>query len=114
MSGVFQALVVIGLFLLIAVVGLATVVMARRGRHNAAAYESGSARSTESMLGSGSGSALVPGVHNEAAEGDSSAEEPASLRRRRSRSSRKGSELLASAQSARAEADEESRARRLN
>ena len=56
MSGVFQALVIIGLFLLIAVVGLATVVMARRGRHNSGAYESGSAPLNGSMLRS----SLVP------------------------------------------------------
>ena len=34
MSGVFQALIVAGLFLLTAVVGLATVAMVRRGHHD--------------------------------------------------------------------------------
>jgi len=111
-TGVFQALVVVGLFLLIAVVGLATMVMARRGRHNAGAYESGSARSTGSMLRSGSGTALAPGVHKEAGEGDSSAEEPARSEAEVEELRAKAQNLLASAQSARAEAEEESRARR--
>ena len=39
MSGVFEALVVSGLFLLIAVVAVATVVLARRSRHNSAGYQ---------------------------------------------------------------------------
>ncbi len=119
MGGVFQALVIIGLFLLIAVVGLATVVMARRGRHNAAgAYESGSARlrlsarSTGSMLRSGSGTASAPGVHEEAGEGDSSAEELARSEAELEELRAKAQDLLASAQSARAEAEEESRATR--
>jgi ribonucrease Y len=111
-SGVFQALVVVGIFLLIAVVGLATMVMARRGRHSAGAYESGSARSTGSMLRSGSGTALAPSVHMEAGEGDSFAEEPARSEAEVEELRAKAQNLLASAQSARAEAEEESRARR--
>ena len=51
MSGVFQALVVVGLFLLTAVVGLATVVMVRRGhRDNTTGSQSGTAYSTGSTL----------------------------------------------------------------
>jgi len=38
-SGVFEALVVSGLFLLIAVVAVATVVLARRSRPNSADYQ---------------------------------------------------------------------------
>jgi hypothetical protein len=42
-NGAFEALIVVGLFLLIGVVGLATLVMARRGRHGAGAYQPGTA-----------------------------------------------------------------------
>ena len=46
MSGVFEALVVSGLFLLIAVVAVATVVLARRSRHNSAGYQTRAVPST--------------------------------------------------------------------
>jgi hypothetical protein len=55
-SGVFEALVVVGLFLLIAVVALATMVMARRSRHNAAGYQNRTLQSTSSTLPSRTGS----------------------------------------------------------
>ncbi|HXD26090.1 MAG TPA: hypothetical protein VN609_09175, partial [Propionibacteriaceae bacterium] len=48
MSGVFEALVVSGLFLLIAVVAVATVVLARRSRHNSAGYQARGVPSTTS------------------------------------------------------------------
>ncbi|HJV15303.1 MAG TPA: hypothetical protein VJ625_15545, partial [Propionibacteriaceae bacterium] len=41
MGGVFEALIVVGLFLLIAVVGLATLVMSRRGRQSPAQHSTG-------------------------------------------------------------------------
>ena len=53
MSGVFEALVVSGLFLLIAVVAVATVVLARRSRHNSAGYQARGVPSTASTLPTG-------------------------------------------------------------
>ena len=53
MSGVFEALVVSGLFLLIAVVAVATVVLARRSRHNSAGYQARGVPSTTSTLPTG-------------------------------------------------------------
>jgi ribonucrease Y len=112
MSGVFQALVVVGLFLLIAVVGLATMVMARRGRHNVGAYQSGAVTSSGAALTSGSGTTSAPDVHKDLGDSDSSAKEQGRSEAEVEELRSKTEELLASAQSARAEAEEESRTRR--
>jgi ribonucrease Y len=121
-GGVFEALIVVGLFLLIAVVGLATLVMARRGRHaggadqhhaggadqrSAGVYQPGTGQpGTAVRLPSGAtlGDEIDRGEGDSAAEGESQAEVQV-LRI-------KAEKLLASAQAARAEAEEESRARR--
>jgi ribonucrease Y len=116
-GGVFEALIVVGLFLLIAVVGLATLVMARRGRHSTSVYQPGTAqpktsqpKTTGSAFGSTSGTTL--GDQADRGDGDSAAEQqprsPAEVQELRV----KAEKLLASAQAARAEAEEESRARR--
>ena len=116
MGGVFEALIVVGLFLLIAVVGLATLVMARRGRHSTSVYQPGTAqpgttqrRTTGSAFGSTSGTTL--GDQANRGDGDSAEQQPrseAEVQELRV----KAEKLLASAQAARAEAEEESRARR--
>jgi ribonuclease Y len=111
-SGVFQALVVVGLFLLIAVVGLATIVMARRVRHSASPYQTGSGNPTVAALRSGSGANLVSGAQNDLDDGDSAAEESVRSEAEVEELRARAEKLLASAQSARAEAEEESRARR--
>ena len=112
MSGVFQALVVVGLFLLIAVVGLATIVMARRVRHSASPYQTGSGNPTLAAPRSGSGANLVSGAQNDLDDGDSAAEESVRSEAEVEELRARAEKLLASAQSARAEAEEESRARR--
>ena len=122
MGGVFEALIVVGLFLLIAVVGLATLVMARRGRHaggadqhhaggaderSAGVYQPGTGQpgtAVRSPSGATLGDEIDRGEGDSAAEGESQAEVQV-LRI-------KAEKLLASAQAARAEAEEESRARR--
>ncbi|HVD53096.1 MAG TPA: ribonuclease Y [Propionibacteriaceae bacterium] len=122
MGGVFEALIVVGLFLLIAVVGLATLVMARRGRHaggadqhhaggadqrSAGVYQPGTGQpgtAVRSPSGATLGDEIDRGEGDSAAEGESQAEVQV-LRT-------KAEKLLASAQAARAEAEEESRARR--
>jgi ribonucrease Y len=121
-GGVFEALIVVGLFLLIAVVGLATLVMARRGRHaggadqhhaggadqhHAGVYQPGTGQpgtAVRSPSGATLGDEIDRGEGDSAAEGESQAEVQV-LRT-------KAEKLLASAQAARAEAEEESRARR--
>jgi ribonucrease Y len=121
-GGVFEALIVVGLFLLIAVVGLATLVMARRGRHaggadqhhaggadqrSAGVYQPGTDQpgtAVRSPSGATLGDEIDRGEGDSAAEGESQAEVQV-LRT-------KAEKLLASAQAARAEAEEESRARR--
>jgi ribonucrease Y len=122
-GGVFEALIVVGLFLLIAVVGLATLVMARRGRHAGGAdqHHAGGAdqrsaggadqpgtdqpgTAVRSPSGATLGDEIDRGEGDSAAEGESQAEVQV-LRI-------KAEKLLASAQAARAEAEEESRARR--
>jgi ribonuclease Y len=121
-GGVFEALIVVGLFLLIAVVGLATLVMARRGRHAGGAdqHHGGGAdqhhagvsqartgqpgTAARSPSGATLGDEIDRGEGESAAEGESQAEVQV-LRT-------KAEKLLASAQAARAEAEEESRARR--
>ena len=111
MTGVFQALVVVGLFLLTAVVAVATAVMVRRGHHDTAdGSQSGAAHSTGSTLlsiPSSSGTTQVGGsdVDSNAKTDTSSEDDLEDLRA-------KAKTLLASAQTARAEAEEESRARR--
>jgi len=116
-GGVFEALIVVGLFLLIAVVGLATLVMARRGRHSTSVYQPGTTqpgttqrKTTGSAFGSTSGTTL--GDQADRGDGDSATEQqprsPAEVQELRV----KAEKLLASAQAARAEAEEESRARR--
>ena len=60
MTGVFQALVVVGLFLLTAVVGVATLVMVRRGHHDNTGQQPGATPSTSSTLPISSGSAGAP------------------------------------------------------
>jgi ribonuclease Y len=113
-GGVFEALIVVGLFLLIAVVGLATLVMARRGRHaggadqhNAGVYQPGTGQpgtALRSISGATLGDEIDRGEGDSTADGESQAEVQV-LRT-------KAEKLLASAQAARAEAEEESRARR--
>jgi ribonuclease Y len=113
-GGVFEALIVVGLFLLIAVVGLATLVMARRGRHGTGVYRGGAAQ-PEMATGD---SALQPAPGDQIdrqigrSDGDSVAEElthsPAEAQELRA----KAEKLLESAQAARAEVEQESRARR--
>jgi ribonuclease Y len=109
-TGVFEALIVVGLFLLIAVVGLATMVMARRGRHNVGGYSSGTAHSTTPRPSSSS--SLVSGTDLDDRNGGSAAAEEARSEAEVEELRAKAERLLASAQAARAEAEEESRARR--
>ena len=117
MGGVFEALIVVGLFLLIAVVGLATLVMARRGRHSTSVYQPGTAqpgaaqrKTTGSAFGSTSGTTL--GDQADRGDGDSAAEQQPRSEAEVQELRVKAEKLLASAQAARAEAEEESRARR--
>jgi ribonuclease Y len=111
-NGVFEALIVIGLFLLIAVVGLATMVMARRGRHTAGGYPTGTVHSTTSTARPNSSSSLVSGTQMDRRDRDSATEEEARSEAEVEELRAKAERLLASAQAARAEAEEESRARR--
>ena len=110
MGGAFEALIVVGLFLLIAVVGLATIVMSRRVRHNTGVYRSGTDHLTGSPLQSTSGAAL--GAQTDRGDGDPTAEELSGSEAEVQELRAKAEKLLASAQAARAEAEEESRARR--
>ena len=111
MGGVYQALIVVGLFLLVAVVGLATAVMVRRGRHDTGAYQSGTVP-LGSALRSGPGTTLALSPQKDRGDGDSPAEEQARSEAEVEELRAKADNLLASAQSARSEAEEESRARR--
>jgi ribonucrease Y len=111
-SGVFEALIVVGLFLLTAAVGLATLALVRRGHDRTSGNQHGTTRSTASLPLSSAGSPGAPrtqidrsGAHTDAKEQSGSEAELEDLRA-------KAKTLLASAQSARAEAEEESRARR--
>ena len=115
MGGVFEALIVVGLFLLIAVVGLATLVMARRGRHSTGVYQPGAAgtaqhKTTGSAFRSISGT--TSGDQGERGDGDSTADEQRRSEAEVQELRNKAEKLLASAQAARTEAEEESRARR--
>jgi ribonuclease Y len=107
-TGVFQALVVVGLFLLTAVVATAMAVMVRRG--HAGGSQSGAANSAASTLLSSPGSSGVLQIGGSDADrvGKQESSSEADLEDLRA----KAKTLLASAQSARAEAEEESRARR--
>ena len=117
MGGVFEALIVVGLFLLIAVVGLATLVMARRGRHSTSVYQPAPTqpgttqrKTTGAAFGSTSGTTL--GDQADRGDGDSAAEQQPHSDAEVQELRVKAEKLLASAQAARAEAEEESRARR--
>jgi ribonucrease Y len=112
-TGVFQALVVVGLFLLTAVVALATAVMVRRGQHdNTGGHQSGAAHSTGSTLLSGPSASGTLRTQSDRHAADSDAEEQSASEAELEDLRAKAKTLLASAQSARAEAEEESRARR--
>jgi ribonuclease Y len=112
-NGAFEALIVVGLFLLIGVVGLATLVVARRGRHGTGAYQPGTGHAaarpgvTQSAGSALAGDQINPGDRNASAADDQTSSET-EVRELRA----KAEKLLASAQAARAEAEEESRARR--
>ena len=108
MTGVFQALVVVGLFLLTAVVGVATLVMVRRGHNDNTREQPGAAHSTVLTLPSSSGLAGEPRAPMGRSDSRSEESSDAELDDLRA----KAKTLLASAQTARAEAEEESRARR--
>jgi ribonucrease Y len=111
-GGVFEALVVIGLFLLIAVVALATVVMARRSRHNSAGYATRAANSAASTLPTGTGSVPTPSSRTDHSPAVSTAMQPGHSEAEVEELRAKAEKLLASAEAARTEAEEESRARR--
>ena len=107
---VFQALVVVGLFLLTAVVAVTAVVMVRRGHHDDTERQPGGAPSTVMELPSSSGSAREPRAKIGRPDSDPGDEESSDAELDDLRA--KAKTLLASAQTARAEAEEESRARR--
>jgi len=109
-TGVFQALVVVGLFLLTAVVGVATFVMVRRGHNDNTREEPRAAHPTALTLPSSSGSAGEP--RGQIGRSDAGAGEQESSDAQLDDLRAKARTLLASAQTARAEAEEESRARR--
>ncbi|HJY44043.1 MAG TPA: ribonuclease Y [Propionibacteriaceae bacterium] len=110
MTGVFQALVVVGLFLLTAVVGVATLVMVRRGHHDNTGQQPRTAHSTSSTLPSSSATPTTPRPQLGRPDAGSGEEETSEAELEDLRA--KAKTLLASAQTARAEAEEESRARR--
>ena len=110
-SGVFEALVVSGLFLLIAVVALATVVLARRSRHNSAGYQTRAVPSA-STLPTGTGSLPAASSRTDRSTGELTAAQPGYSAAEVEELRLKAEKLLASAEAARTEADEESRARR--
>ena len=107
---VFQALVVVGLFLLTAVVAVTAVVMVRRGHHDDTGRQPGAAPSTVIALPSSSGSAREPRAQIGRPDSDPGDDESSDAELDDLRA--KAKTLLASAQTARAEAEEESRARR--
>jgi ribonucrease Y len=109
-TGVFQALVVVGLFLLTAVAAVATLVMVRRGHNDDTGQQPRAARSTALALPSNSGSGGEPRVQIASPDARSDEEESSDAALDDLRA--KAKTLLASAQTARAEAEEESRARR--
>lgn len=112
MSGVFEALVVSGLFLLIAVVALATVVLARRSRHNSAGYQASALPSTESTLRTSTGSLPTASSRTDRSAAELTGGQPGYSSAEVEELRVKAEKLLASAEAARTEAEEESRARR--
>ena len=111
MTGVvFQALVVVGLFLLTAVVGVATLVMVRRGHHDSTGHQLRTAHSTSSTPPSSSATPGTP--RTQIGRPDAGSGEEATADAELEDLGAKAKTLLASAQTARAEAEEESRARR--
>ena len=110
MTGVFQALVVVGLFLLTAVVGVATLVMVRRGHHDSTGQQLRTAHSTSSTPPSSSATPGTP--RTQIGRPDAGSGEEATAEAELEDLGAKAKTLLASAQTARAEAEEESRARR--
>jgi ribonuclease Y len=112
-NGAFEALIVVGLFLLIGVVGLATLVMARRVRHGTGAYQPGTAHAGgRPGVTQSAGSALAGDQTNRGDRNASAADDQTSSETEVRELRAKAEKLLASAQAARAEAEEESRARR--
>ena len=117
MTGVFEALIVAGLFLLTAVVGLATVAMVRRGHHDNAggnqhrSNQHGAPRSTATLQPS-AGSPSAAGTQIDGPNADPDANQQASSDAELDDLRAKAQSLLASAQTARTETEEESRARR--
>jgi ribonucrease Y len=112
-NGAFEALIVVGLFLLIGVVGLATLVMARRVRHGTGAYQPGTAHAGgRPGVTQAAGSALAGDQTNRGDRNASAADDQTSSETEVRELRTKAEKLLASAQAARAEAEEESRARR--
>jgi ribonucrease Y len=111
-SGVFEALVVSGLFLLIAVVAVATVVLARRSRHNSAGYQARGVLSTTSTLPTGPGSLATASSRTDRSGAELTAGQPGYSAAEVEELRLKAEKLLASAEAARTEAEEESRARR--
>ena len=112
MSGVFEALVVSGLFLLIAVVAVATVVLARRSRHNSAGYQARAVPSTTSTLPTGPRSLATASSRTDRSAAELTAGQPGYSAAEVEELRVKAEKLLASAEAARTEAEEESRARR--
>ena len=107
-NGAFQTLIVAGLFLLIAAVIFLAVLVIRRGRGGAATVTDYTRTSVASQPESGTGSAVTPHTERGARSSDSpsaSLEEAQALQR-------KAELLMASAQTARAEAEEDTRLRR--
>jgi ribonucrease Y len=111
-SGVFEALVVSGLFLLIAVVAVATVVLARRSRHNSAGYQARGVPSTTSTLPPGPRSLATASSGTDRSAAELTAGQPGYSAAEVEELRVKAEKLLASAEAARTEAEEESRARR--
>jgi ribonuclease Y len=111
-SGVFEALVVSGLFLLIAVVAVATVVLARRSRHNSAGYQPRGVPSTTSTLPTGPRSLATASSRTDRSATEFTAGQPGYSAAEVEELRVKAEKLLASAEAARTEAEEESRARR--
>jgi ribonucrease Y len=110
-TGVFQALVVVSLFLLTAVVGVATLVMVRRGHHDNPGQQ---LRTPPSRLSTLPSSSAQPGTtpRTEIGRPDAGSGEEATSETQLEDLRAKAKTLLASAQTARAEAEEESLARR--
>src|SRR4029453_5326758 len=102
-------LIVVGLFLLIGVVGLATLVMARRGRHGAGAYQPGTAQAggPPGVTQSG-GSALAGDQTNRDDRNASAAEDQTSSETEVQELRAKAEKRLPPAKGARGEAEEKS------